>query len=90
MARTADELRLARSVLLPLKLWPSIEPTAQATGRSSGATRTMHTRFGKVASGVWPHRAANDNCATSPLPTCSARDRFSMKRWCLPSVGAWS
>ena len=51
-ARTADELRLAQSVLLPLVLGLSIEQTAQAIGRSSGATCTMRTRFGKVASGV--------------------------------------
>lgn len=51
-ARTADELRLAQSVLLPLELGLSIEQTARAIGRSSGATCTMRTRFGKVASGV--------------------------------------
>ena len=51
-ARTADELRLAQSVLLPLELGLSIEQTAQAIGRSSGATCTMRTRFGKVASGL--------------------------------------
>ncbi|MEI8031548.1 MAG: winged helix-turn-helix domain-containing protein [Comamonadaceae bacterium] len=51
-ARTADELRLAQSVLLPLELGLSIEQTAQAIGRSSGATCIMRTRFGKVASGL--------------------------------------
>lgn len=50
-ARTADELRQAQSVLLPLELGLSIEQTAQAIGRSSGATCTMRTRFGKVSSG---------------------------------------
>ena len=50
-ARTADELRLAQSVLLPLELGLSIEQTAQAIGRSAGATCTMRTRFGKVQSG---------------------------------------
>lgn len=50
-ARTADELRLAQSVLLPLELGLSIEQTALAIGRSNGATCTMRTRFGKVASG---------------------------------------
>jgi transposase len=50
-ARTADELRLAQAVLLPLELGLSLEQTAQAIGRSSGATCTMRTRFGKVASG---------------------------------------
>lgn len=50
-ARTADDLRLAQSVLLPLELGLSIEQTALAIGRSSGATCTMRTRFGKVAAG---------------------------------------
>jgi transposase len=50
-ARTADELRLAQAVLLPLDLGLSLEQTAQAIGRSSGATCTMRTRFGKVAAG---------------------------------------
>ena len=50
-ARTADDLRLAQSVLLPLELGLSIEQTAIVIGRSSGATCTMRTRFGKVAAG---------------------------------------
>ncbi len=50
-ARTADDLRLAQSVLLPLELGLSIEQTALTIGRSSGATCTMRTRFAKVASG---------------------------------------
>jgi transposase len=53
-ARTADELRLAQSVLLPLELGLSIEQTAKAIGRSRGATCTMRTRFSKVACGVMP------------------------------------
>jgi len=51
-ATTADELRLAQSVLLPLELGLSLEQTAIAIGRSSGATCTMRTRFAKVASGT--------------------------------------
>lgn len=50
-ARTADELRQAQSVLLPLELGLSMEATAKAIGRSKGATCTMRTRFCKVASG---------------------------------------
>ena len=50
-ARTADDLRLAQSVLLPLELGLSIEQTALAIGRSSGATCSMRTRFCKVAAG---------------------------------------
>lgn len=53
-ARTADELRRAQSVLLPLMLGLSIEQTAQAIGRSAGATCTMRTRFAQVASGAQP------------------------------------
>lgn len=51
-ARTADELRLAQSVLLPLEQGLSLEQTALAIGRSVGATCTMRTRFAKVASGA--------------------------------------
>ena len=50
-AHTADELRLAQSVLLPLELGLSLEQTALAIGCSTGATCTMRTRFAKVASG---------------------------------------
>ena len=50
-AHTADELRQAQSVLLPLVLGLSLEQTAQAIGRSTGATCTMRTQFAKVASG---------------------------------------
>ena len=53
-ARTADELRLAQSVLLPLELGLSIAQTAQAIGRSKGATCTMRTRFAQVAAGDRP------------------------------------
>jgi len=51
-ARTADELRLAQAVLLPLQLGLSIEDTALAIGRSRGATCAMRTRFGRVAAGL--------------------------------------
>jgi hypothetical protein len=40
-ARSADELRLAQSILLPLELGLSIAQTALAIGRSSGATCTV-------------------------------------------------
>lgn len=50
-ARTAEELRRAQSVLLPLLFGLSIEQTAEAIGRSKGITCTMRTRFAKVASG---------------------------------------
>ena len=44
-ARTADELRAAQSVLLPLELGLSIAQTAKVIGRSVGATSTMRNRF---------------------------------------------
>ena len=50
-ARTADELRTAQAVLLPIVLGLSIEQTAQAIGRSAGATCTIRTRFCRVAAG---------------------------------------
>lgn len=50
-AKTADELRLAQAVLLPLELGLSLEQTAACIGRSVGATCSMRTRFGKVAEG---------------------------------------
>lgn len=57
-AKTADQLRLAQAVLLPLQLGLSIEETALAIGRSPGATCAMRTRFGKVAAGlIEPPRA---------------------------------
>jgi transposase len=48
-AKTADELRTAQAVLLPLELGLSLELTAKVIGRSVGATCTMRTRYGKVA-----------------------------------------
>lgn len=50
-AKTAEELRLAQAVLLPLELGLSMQQTAQAIGRSVGATCTMRTRFAAVREG---------------------------------------
>lgn len=50
-AQTADQLRLAQAVLLPLTLGMSLAQTAQAIGRSVSATCAMRTRFARVASG---------------------------------------
>jgi transposase len=49
MAKTADELRTAQAVLLPLELGLSLEQTAKAIGRSVGATCNLRTRYCKVA-----------------------------------------
>ena len=48
-AKTADELRAAQAVLLPLELGLSLKQTAIAIGRSVGATCTLRTRYCKVA-----------------------------------------
>lgn len=50
-AKTADELRAAQAIVLPLALGLSLEQTAQAIGRSVGVTCTMRTRFGKALGG---------------------------------------
>lgn len=50
-AKSADELRTAQAVLLPLELGLSLEQTAKAIGRSVGATCNLRTRYGKVARG---------------------------------------
>jgi len=48
-AKTAEELRTAQAVLLPLELRLSLEQTAKAIGRSIGATCNLRTRYCKVA-----------------------------------------
>lgn len=48
-AKTADDLRVAQAVLLPLELGLSLKQTAKAIGRSVGATCNMRTRYCKVA-----------------------------------------
>lgn len=50
-AKSADELRVAQAVLLPLELGLSLEQTAKALGRSVGTTCNLRTRYGKVARG---------------------------------------
>jgi hypothetical protein len=50
-AKTADELRAAQAIVLPLELGLSLEQTAVAIGRSVGVTCTMRTGFGKVLGG---------------------------------------
>jgi len=57
-AKTAEELRRAQAVLLPLDLGLSLEQTAQAIGRSVNATCAIRTRFAKIAEGLMePPRA---------------------------------
>ena len=51
-AKTADQLRAAQAVLLPLELGLTLEQTAQAIGRSVGATCRMRTSYCAVAAGT--------------------------------------
>lgn len=48
-AKTADELRAAQAVILPLEPGLSLAQTAKAIGRSVTATCNLRTRFCKVA-----------------------------------------
>ena len=48
-AKTAEELRTAQAVLLPLELGLSLAQTAKVIGRSVGVTCTLRTRYAKVA-----------------------------------------
>jgi Winged helix-turn helix len=50
-AKTADQLRAAQSVLLPLELGLTLEQTAVAIGRSVGATCKMRTTYCAIAAG---------------------------------------
>jgi transposase len=53
-ARTAEELRTAQAVLLPLEMGLNLEQTAKVIGRSKGATCNMRTRFVQVNAGLRP------------------------------------
>ena len=50
-AKTADELRAAQAVVLPLALGLSLKQTAQAIGRSVGTTCSLRIRFCQVGRG---------------------------------------
>jgi hypothetical protein len=64
-AVTADELRTAQAVLLPLVLGLSMAQTALAIGRSPSATCAMRMRFCRVAAGL----------AAPPLKKTDLRNR---------------
>jgi len=53
-ARTAEELRMAQAVLLPLEMGLSLEETARIIGRSKGATCNMRIRFVQISAGQRP------------------------------------
>lgn len=50
-ANSADELRAAQAVVLPLALGLSLKQTAQAIGRSVSATCSLRIRYCQVARG---------------------------------------
>lgn len=50
-AKTADELRAAQAVVLPLAQGLSLKQTAQAIGRSVGTTCNLRIRYCQVARG---------------------------------------
>ena len=50
-AKTADELRAAQAMVLPLALGLSLKQTAQAIGRSVGVTCSLRIRYFQVARG---------------------------------------
>ena len=51
-AKTAEDLRLALAVLLPLEQGLSLKQTADIIGRSVSVTCSMRTRFGRVIEGI--------------------------------------
>lgn len=53
-AKTAEQLRQAQALLLPLELGLSIEQTAAVIGRSASVTCTMRTRLMAVREGRRP------------------------------------
>ena len=53
-AKTAEDLRLALAVLLPLEQGLSIKQTADIIGRLVSVTRSMRTRFARVIAGLQP------------------------------------
>ncbi len=60
-AKTADELRTAQAVLLPLVLGLSLEQTALAIGRSPSAACAMRMRFCRIAEGsIQPPRSKRE------------------------------
>ncbi|MCL2344445.1 MAG: winged helix-turn-helix domain-containing protein [Desulfobulbus sp.] len=53
-ARTANDLRLAQAVLLPLEMGLSLEQTAKIIGLSKGRTSSIRTQFAQICAGLRP------------------------------------
>lgn len=60
-ATSADQLRIAQAVLLPLELGLTLAQTAKAIGRSVGATCRMRVNFCAVRAGKRPPAQAKTN-----------------------------
>jgi hypothetical protein len=88
-AMTADELRAAQGVVLPLELGLSIAHTAIAIGRSVGVTCTMRTRYSGLLARKLCRLSANGNCATGLVSRWKKKARCSMKYWNKRRKAAW-
>lgn len=88
-AKTADELRAAQAIVLPLALGLSLEQTAVVIGRSVGVTCTMRTGFGGVLSGEKKWHAASGSCATGPKPAWKRNRKYWTKCWTKRQRAAW-
>lgn len=74
-ARTADDIRIAQAVLLPLDLGLSIAQTARIIGRSVGATSTLRNRFIDDLARTALEQATDAIAANEDLPTQDAQRR---------------
>jgi hypothetical protein len=72
LARTADELRAAQAVLLPLDLGLSIAQTARAIGRSAGVASRLRNGFGKASAASTQSRLPT---VRSPAKSALTRER---------------
>lgn len=76
-AQTAEQLRQAQAVVLPLEYGLSLEQTAQAIGRSVAWTCRLRNRLlaGGVAGdgGCWPEPPRLETCRTKTLVLISCR-----------------
>lgn len=86
-ARTADELRSAQAVLLPLELGLSLEQTAVAIGRSKGKTCTLRTNYCKRAAGTMTAPVAKRDLRNRANRTLEEEQRLLQEVFDSASVG---
>jgi hypothetical protein len=77
-AKTADELRTAQAVVLPLELGLSLEQTATAIGRSERRARCV-CAIARWRGANGRRRGPSERCATAPMRHWSAKRRLSTK-----------